>query len=110
GMTYDQQRPGQDQLRSDAFTMFYWAINVGSLVSQTFMPMLRNTYGPNNAFILPTVLMMVALGIFALGKKHYAVETVKQDNTLTPEQKRERWLVLFRLLGVFLLCTVFWCV
>ena len=110
GMTYDQQRPGKDQLRSDAFTMFYWAINVGSLISQSLMPVLRNHYGPNAAFILPTVLMIVALGIFALGRKHYAIETVKQDNTLTPEQARERWVVLFRLLGVFLLCAVFWSV
>lgn len=108
GMTYDQQRPGQDQLRSDAFTMFYWAINVGSLISQSMMPVLRNEHGPNFAFILPTSLMIVALAIFALGKKYYAVETVKQDNQLTPEEKRDRWVVLFRLLGVFLLCTVFW--
>jgi POT family proton-dependent oligopeptide transporter len=110
GMTYDQQRPGQDQLRSDAFTMFYWAINVGSLISQSLMPVLRNEYGPNFAFVLPTVLMVVALTIFALGRKYYAIETVKQDNTLTPEQDRERWVVLFRLLGVFLLCAVFWSV
>lgn len=110
GMTYDQQRPGQDQLRSDAFTMFYWAINVGSLISQSMMPILRNHYGPNFAFILPTILMVVALAIFAMGRKYYAIETVKQDNTLTPEQSRERWVVLFRMLGVFLLCTVFWSV
>lgn len=110
GMTYDQQRPGQDQLRSDAFTMFYWAINVGSLISQTGMPLLRDEVGPNRAFLLPTLLMVVALTIFALGKKYYAVETPRQDNDLTPEQKRERWIVLFRLLGVFLLCCVFWSV
>jgi dipeptide/tripeptide permease len=108
GMTYDQQRPGQDQLRSDAFTMFYWAINIGSLISQSLMPVLRNNYGPNFAFILPTVLMIVAMTIFALGRKHYAVETVKQDNLLTPDQSRERWVVLARLLGVFILCAVFW--
>jgi POT family proton-dependent oligopeptide transporter len=108
GMTYDQQRPGQDQLRSDAFTMFYWAINIGSLISQSMMPELRNRYGPNAAFLLPTILMIVAMTIFALGRKHYAIETVKQDNTLTPEQSRERWVVLARLLGVFILCAVFW--
>jgi POT family proton-dependent oligopeptide transporter len=108
GMTYDQQRPGQDQLRSDAFTMFYWAINIGSLISQSLMPELRNRYGANFAFVLPTVLMIVAMIIFALGKKHYAIETVKQDNTLTPEQSRDRWVVLGRLLGVFILCAVFW--
>ena len=30
GMTYDQKRPGQEKLRSDAFAMFYWAINIGA--------------------------------------------------------------------------------
>ena len=31
GMTYDQQQPGQTQLRSDAFAMFYVAINAADL-------------------------------------------------------------------------------
>lgn len=110
GLTYDQQRPGQEQLRSDAFTMFYWAINVGSLISQTFMPLLRDQVGPNRAFLLPTILMIVALGIFALGKRFYAVETPQQDQVMSTEEKRDRWVVLFRLLGVFLLCCVFWSV
>lgn len=110
GLTYDQQRPGQEQLRSEAFTMFYWAINVGSLISQSCMPLLRDQVGPNNAFLLPTILMIVALSIFALGKRFYAVETPQKDNQLTPEEKRARWVVLFRLLGVFLLVSVFWSV
>src|SRR5262249_9533591 len=60
GMTYDQQKPGQDALRSAAFTMFYWAINIGSAISQSAMPRIRDFYGPNIAFLLPTVLMAIA--------------------------------------------------
>jgi POT family proton-dependent oligopeptide transporter len=107
GMTYDQQRPGQDQLRSTAFAMFYWAINVGSVISQTTMPRLRDHYGPNMAFLLPTVLMAIALVIFALGRRFYAVETIHYVKK-SPEERRAQGQVLLRLLGVFVLTTVFW--
>jgi dipeptide/tripeptide permease len=107
GMTYDQQRPGQDQLRSAAFAMFYWAINVGSVISQSALPRIRDHYGPNVAFILPTVLMAVALFIFALGKRSYAVEKI-QAVKKTPQERRDQWQVLTRLLGVFVLTAVFW--
>jgi POT family proton-dependent oligopeptide transporter len=109
GMTYDQQKPGQLQLRSTAFSMFYWAINVGSLIAQSTMPVLRNHYGPNRAFWLPTILMVIALILFAAGKKYYAVETI-QHVKKTPEERREQWSVLAKLLGVFVLCAVFWSV
>jgi dipeptide/tripeptide permease len=107
GMTYDQQKPGQMQLRSTAFSMFYWAINVGSLISQAGMPVLRNAYGPNNAYWLPTILMVIALLFFALGKRFYAVETI-QHVKKTPEERAEQWSTLLKLLGVFVLCAVFW--
>jgi POT family proton-dependent oligopeptide transporter len=109
GLTYDQQRPGDDRLRSDAFAMFYWAVNVGSVISQAGMPRLRDKVGPNLAFLLPTTLMSVALVIFALGRRFYAVETTVHARK-TPEERRAQWEVLTRLLGVFILVTVFWSV
>lgn len=42
GMTYDQKRPGQTGLRSQAFNIFYFAINLGALLSMLFLPMVRN--------------------------------------------------------------------
>lgn len=107
GLTYDQLRPGQDQLRSDAFSWYYFAINIGSAVSQLSMPLLRDKFGPNNAFLLPTILMAVALLIFALGKPFYAVEVIDRRRK-TPEEKAEQWRIVGRLLGVFVLTTVFW--
>ena len=76
GLTYDQQRPGQDQLRTSAFSWFYLAINVGAGVSQLAMPFLRDKYGYQVAFMFPAALMALALIIFALGKRHYARETI----------------------------------
>ena len=42
GMTYDQQRPGQEQLRTSAFSWFYMSINIGAALSQFSMPWLRD--------------------------------------------------------------------
>jgi POT family proton-dependent oligopeptide transporter len=44
GQTYDKYRPGQLRLRSAAFLWFYFAVNVGALVSQLAMPEIRERY------------------------------------------------------------------
>jgi dipeptide/tripeptide permease len=44
GETYDAKRPGQDGLRSAAFLWFYFAINVGALVSTIALPEVRQHY------------------------------------------------------------------
>jgi POT family proton-dependent oligopeptide transporter len=44
GQTYDQKRPGQEQLRTAAFNWFYLSINVGALISMFCLPMIRNHY------------------------------------------------------------------
>ena len=76
GMTYQQQRPGQDQLRTSAFSWFYMAINIGAALSQITMPWLRNEYGYQAAFLFPAACMSVALLVFALGKRFYAAEQI----------------------------------
>ena len=76
GLTYEQQRPGQDQLRTSAFSWFYMAINIGAFLSQITMPLLRTQYGYQAAFLFPAVLMSLALIIFALGKRFYAKESI----------------------------------
>src|SRR5437588_395771 len=66
GQTYDQQRPGQEQLRSAAFQWFYFSINVGALISMLAMPVLRTSFGYAIAFQFPAWLMVLSLGAFAL--------------------------------------------
>jgi POT family proton-dependent oligopeptide transporter len=44
GETYDAKRPGQDGLRSAAFLWFYFAINVGALISTIALPEVRQHY------------------------------------------------------------------
>ncbi|WP_439620715.1 POT-type proton-dependent oligopeptide transporter [Gemmata sp.] len=84
GLTYDQQRPGQDQLRTSAFSWFYMSINFGAALSQFGMPYLRTEYGYKAAFLFPAVLMALALVIFALGKRFYARESIERKVVGTP--------------------------
>jgi POT family proton-dependent oligopeptide transporter len=109
GMTYDQYRPGQTKLRSNAFAMFYFAINVGAAISQFAMPPLRTNYGYAIAFLFPAVLMAISFAIFAAGKKYYAIETISHAK-LTDAEKAERFRVVSRVLGLFVLVMFFWAI
>jgi POT family proton-dependent oligopeptide transporter len=109
GLTYDQFRPGQTQLRSDAFAIFYFSINVGAAISQFAMPPLRTAYGYAIAFMFPAALMVLAFAIFAAGKRYYATETISRTR-LTPEERKERWQVLTRIFGLFVLVMFFWAI
>lgn len=108
GLIY--QRAGKEHLLSQAFSWFYMAINIGAASTTTVLPFVRDRYGYSAAFMAPTILMVVALGIFYLGKKHYPVEDVRaqQKQTKTPEQRREERTVIVRLSGLFLLIVFFW--
>jgi len=115
GLTYDQQRPGQEQLLSSAFRWFYFSINVGALLSTSMLPQVRDYYKERIgleaaypiAFQVPAWLMVAALIVFAMGKPLYAVETPGPAAT-SPEQRREQWATLRTLFGVFGLVVFFW--
>jgi dipeptide/tripeptide permease len=112
GLTYDQKRPGQEQLRASAFLWYYFAINIGALISTFGLPLVTKHYGENQhayaiAFQVPAWLMVAALIVFALGKPHYATETTAYQKP-TPEERRERWRTLAQLGGVFGLIFFFW--
>jgi POT family proton-dependent oligopeptide transporter len=55
GETYDEKRPGQARLRSSAFLWFYFAVNIGALVSQLGLPLVRQHYILNDSRITPEV-------------------------------------------------------
>jgi POT family proton-dependent oligopeptide transporter len=109
GMTYDQQRPGRERLRSNAFAIFYLAINIGAAVSSFAMPPIRDRYGYAMAFLFPTVLMVGALGAFAAGKRFYALETPGEAPN-TPVADATDWRVMWRLMGLFALVAFFWAI
>jgi POT family proton-dependent oligopeptide transporter len=107
GLTYDQQRPGQEELRTTAFSLFYMSINIGAALSQLGIPWIRTNYSYQTAFLFPAGLMAVAFVIFAAGKRFYAKEVIARTQP-TPEERALRWQVLGRIGGLFLLVTFFW--
>ena len=131
GMTYDQQRPGQEALRNQAFTWFYVAINLGSALSTLICPALRDHFGgaldadtgkrPDAqagyfaAFLFPAVLMSCALVFFALGKRFYAREelgfrTWGSPPKVATETREEKVKVVTQILGLFILVMFFWAI
>jgi POT family proton-dependent oligopeptide transporter len=109
GLTYDQYRPGNTRLRSDAFAIFYFAINFGAALSQFAMPPIRTNFGYRIAFLFPAALMVVSFTIFALGKPYYAREVITRERGTTTERS-EQFKVLYNLLGLFILVMFFWAI
>jgi POT family proton-dependent oligopeptide transporter len=67
----DQLTETQRALLPKVFAAFYVAINVGSVVASFLMPLLLEHLGPRIAFGLPGLLMLIALLVFWLGRRHY---------------------------------------
>jgi len=108
GQTYDQKRPGNGVLRANAFMWFYFSVNLGATISMALLPWVRDAYGYKAAFLIPAALMALALVIFAIGKRHYATETVGPAPPSTPEERALRWKTLRGLFGIFFLMIFFW--
>ena len=60
------------------------------------------------ALTIPAALMLAAFAAFAVGKKHYPVENVKELPPKTPEQKALERATLGRIAGIFAMIAVFW--
>ncbi|MGD8921757.1 MAG: peptide MFS transporter [Candidatus Zixiibacteriota bacterium] len=108
GLMY--QKAGKSHLMSQAFSWFYMAINIGAALTTFSLPFIRDRYGYGPAFMAPTILMVLSLGAFYVGKRYYPKEEVRklQREPRTPEQKQEERSVLLRLSGLFLLIIFFW--
>jgi POT family proton-dependent oligopeptide transporter len=110
GLTYDQYRPGQEQLRSNAFSIFYMSINIGAAISQIAVPFIRTTFNSYwLAFLFPAVLMAMSFAVFALGKPFYAHEVIGRRQK-TPEERALQWKVVGQVGLLFLLVMFFWAI
>ncbi|KAG7211258.1 hypothetical protein KM043_010566 [Ampulex compressa] len=72
--------PQQERYLSTFFSLFYFSINSGSLISSFLTPILRSDvscFGENTcyslAFFVPAVLMAVSIVIFIVGKPLYKI-------------------------------------
>ena len=72
GDQFDGHSEKSRKYLEDFFSIFYFAINAGSLCSTFITPILReSTYGYPLAFGVPAVLMGVAILAFVFGTKYY---------------------------------------
>ena len=67
----DQLTSAQRSLLPKVFAAFYVAINVGSVLASLCIPLLLHHFGPKVAFGLPGLLMLLAVIVFWLGRRHY---------------------------------------
>lgn len=110
GMTYDQFRPGQEQLRSNAFSIYYMSINIGAGISQIMVPWIRTTFNSYwMAFLFPAALMVFALIAFAVGKPFYAKEVISRTKKTAAERELQ-WQVVGQISGLFFLTMFFWAI
>jgi dipeptide/tripeptide permease len=63
--------PAKDRLHRQFFSMYYFAVNAGSLISTLLTPVLRTDVSYSVAFAVPAALMMCALLIFWSGRRSY---------------------------------------
>ena len=67
----DQFGPTNNHLLEKVFGWFYFSINVGAMLSTICTPLLLKYVGPQVAFAVPGVLMLVATIVFWAGRKQY---------------------------------------
>ncbi|KAG0585590.1 hypothetical protein M758_2G023000 [Ceratodon purpureus] len=63
--------PTKERLHRQFFSMYYFAVNAGSVLSTILTPVLRSDFSYAVAFAVPAALMMCALLIFWSGRHTY---------------------------------------
>ena len=95
--------------RSEGYSLFYIAINVGAFISTLMTPLLLEWYGPNVAFGVPGILMALATYIFWKGRGLYVVQQpTSWRNYLRELIDAEHRLSTLRVLLLFFALSVFW--
>ncbi|KAG0267875.1 hypothetical protein DFQ27_008055 [Actinomortierella ambigua] len=75
----DQYLPSQEKLKDRFFSLFYVAIQMGELITQFLVPVIadRPCMGQKTcypyAFLLPTIVFLLSLAVFAIGHRFYRV-------------------------------------
>ncbi|MCQ4163113.1 POT-type proton-dependent oligopeptide transporter [Tahibacter harae] len=79
----DQFTQSNKHLAKIVFDGFYWIINFGSLFASLLMPLFLKNYGPQVAFGIPGVLMLIATIVLWLGRRQYVM--VPPADTADPD-------------------------
>ncbi len=104
----DQFGPSNRHLLSATFGWFYFAINLGALVSTLATPWLLDRYGSGVAFGVPGLLMLIATLVFWAGR-HRFVHVPPAGMAFVRESLSGLGLrTLGKLVTVYLFVAVFW--
>ncbi len=104
----DQFGPSNRHLLAPAFGWFYFAINLGALVSTLATPWLLDRYGSGVAFGVPGLLMLIATLVFWSGR-HRFVHVPPAGMAFLRESLSGLGLrTLGKLVTVYLFVAVFW--
>ena len=76
----DQFDETNSHLITKAFNAFYASINAGSLLSILLIPYLNSHYGPQVAFGVPAIAMIIATMFFYAGRNKYVRKPPKGDD------------------------------
>jgi POT family proton-dependent oligopeptide transporter len=104
----DQFTSSNQHLIERAFSLFYLAVNSGSLISIWLCPWLLPAYGPTVAFGMPAVMMFVATVVFWAGRKRFAVVPPAGKAWLQEIFSANGLATVGRLLLVYLFVAFFW--
>jgi POT family proton-dependent oligopeptide transporter len=105
----DQYEDDKEARRSEGYSLFYVAINVGAFVSTLMTPLLLEWYGANVAFGVPGLLMALATYIFWKGRRLYVVQQpTPWRNYFRELIDVEQRLATLRVLLLFVVLSVFW--
>ncbi len=104
----DQFGPANSHLLSKAFYWFYFAINLGAGVSTLLTPWLLHHVGPDVAFGVPGLLMLVATWVFWVGRWQYAHIPPKGAAFLRELTDPESLRAMWQLTPIFLFSAFFW--
>jgi POT family proton-dependent oligopeptide transporter len=104
----DQFGKRNEHLLERVFSWFYFSINFGAFVSMVVGPLLLHRLGSALAFGVPGVLMVLATGVFMLGRNEFAHVPPGGRRFLRDVLSKEGLQTLGRLALMIVFIAMFW--
>ena len=106
----DQFTAENQSLMEKVYGWFYLSINIGAAVSMTLTPWLLKKYGPEVAFGVPGIFMLLATIIFYCGRKKYILVPPSGKNMFRDLTSRAGLTAVLKVSLVFVFLIVGWAI